>query len=122
MARKQVAADPQIDYRSDIYAAGVLAYEMLAGRPPFGGESPQRVLAAQVMTRPESLGRLRPELPPALVSAVIRCLSNGPADRRPSPGGLRRAARGTCPTRRAAVPGQPGRVLAWRTGAGATAL
>ncbi len=81
MAPEQVAADPEIDHRSDIYAAGVLAYEMLAGRPPFGGESPQRVLAAHVTTRPDSLGRLRPDLPPPLVSAVMRCLEKDPADR-----------------------------------------
>src|SRR2546425_1493747 len=117
MAPEQVAADPQIDHRSDIYAAGVLAYEMLAGRPPFGGESPQRVLAAQVMTRPESLGRLRPELPPALVSAVMRCLSKDPADRWQSADDLRRELEAIGTTSRAAWPGQPVRWFERRTAA-----
>src|SRR5213594_3280955 len=48
MAPEQAAADPHVDHRCDIYAVGTLAYEMLTGRPPFAGGTPQQLLAAQV--------------------------------------------------------------------------
>ena len=119
MAPEQVAADPQIDHRSDIYAAGVLGYEMLAGRPPFAGESPQRVLAAHVTSRPDSLARLRPEVPPALAAAVMRCLEKDPADRWQSADELRRALEGMRTTGQAGSTwrGQPARWLGGRTAA-----
>jgi serine/threonine-protein kinase len=89
MAPEQAAGDPSTDHRSDIYAAGVLAYEMLGGRPPFGGE-PARVLAAQVMHRPEPVTRVRPEVPPSLASSIMRCLEKDPARRWQSADELRR--------------------------------
>jgi serine/threonine-protein kinase len=81
MAPEQAAGDPTADHRTDIYAAGILAYEMLGGRTPFGGEPPQRVLAAQVMHRPEHVTRVRPEVPAPLASSVMRCLEKDPAKR-----------------------------------------
>ncbi|MDP9177660.1 MAG: serine/threonine protein kinase, partial [Gemmatimonadota bacterium] len=53
MAPEQAAADPDSDHRADIYAFGVMAYEMLAGHPPFHGRTPQKLLAAQMGERPE---------------------------------------------------------------------
>src|SRR5256712_2145355 len=81
MAPEQAAADPRVDHRADIYAVGVLAYEMLAGRPPFTGETPQRVLAAHVTATPPSLARYRQDIPAPLAELVMRCLAKRPEDR-----------------------------------------
>src|SRR5213592_621278 len=81
MAPEQAAADPHTDHRCDIYAVGTLAYEMLTGRPPFTGATPQHVLAAQVSERPVAVTQQRETVPPALAEAVMRCLEKNPADR-----------------------------------------
>ena len=81
MAPEQAAADPHVDHRCDIYAVGTLAYEMLTGRPPFAGGTPQQLLAAQVSEAPPPLSRYRTTVPPALAETVMRCLEKNPADR-----------------------------------------
>ncbi|MEO8139972.1 MAG: serine/threonine-protein kinase, partial [Gemmatimonadota bacterium] len=81
MAPEQATADPQIDGRVDIYALGVLAYEMLTGYPPFHGLNPQQTLAAHVTRAPSAVGERRPGLSPVLESVVMRCLEKRPADR-----------------------------------------
>jgi eukaryotic-like serine/threonine-protein kinase len=81
MAPEQVAADPHVDQRADIYAVGVMAYEMLTGGPPFPGTTPQAVFAAQVTQAPVALDVLRPGIPPLLSEAVVKCLAARPADR-----------------------------------------
>src|SRR2546426_11480590 len=81
MAPEQVAADPHTDHRCDLYAVGVLGYEMLAGRPPFAGATPQQVLAAQVTRMPERVTLHRPAVPPTLEDMIMRCLEKAPADR-----------------------------------------
>jgi formylglycine-generating enzyme required for sulfatase activity/dienelactone hydrolase len=80
MAPEQAAADPVVDARADIYAVGVLAYEMLAGAPPFTG-STQAVLAAQITAVPPPIASVRPDVPPALANAVMKCLEKDPASR-----------------------------------------
>src|SRR6184192_4669787 len=81
MAPEQAAADPHLDHRVDIYAVGVLAYELLTGRPPFVGLTPQEVLAAHVTQAPEPVERHRPALAPALSQVVMRCIAKRAADR-----------------------------------------
>jgi eukaryotic-like serine/threonine-protein kinase len=81
MAPEQVAADPEADHRADVYALGVLAYEMIAGRPPFSGNSPQEVLAVHATRAPEPVARSRPNMSPELAALVMRCLEHHPADR-----------------------------------------
>jgi eukaryotic-like serine/threonine-protein kinase len=81
MAPEQATADPSIDHRADIYALGVLGYELVVGRTPFVGRTAQEVLAAQVTQHPASLCSQRPACPPSLESVIMRCLEKRPADR-----------------------------------------
>src|SRR4051812_42032002 len=81
MAPEQATADPHVDHRADIYAVGALAYEMLTGRPPFIGGSPQAVLAAQVTQQAEPITRYRSSVPQSLAALIMRCLEKRPADR-----------------------------------------
>src|SRR2546425_5924669 len=80
MAPEQAAGDPNVDHRADLYAVGALGYELLAGRPPFGGLSPQGILAAQVTTTPDPVTQHRDTVPPALAALIMRCLAKHPAD------------------------------------------
>ena len=81
MSPEQASADPHTDRRTDIYALGAMAYEMLAGRPPFVAPTPQEVLAAHVTKTPEPVERLRTATPPALAALVMKCLAKMPSDR-----------------------------------------
>src|SRR5881398_4086499 len=81
MAPEQAAGDPNADHRADLYAVGVLGYELLAGRTPFGGLSPQGMLAAQVTATPDPVTQHRDSVPPALAALIMRCLAKHPADR-----------------------------------------
>lgn len=81
MAPEQAAADPNTDHRADIYAVGVLAYELLTGHPPFQGSSPQQVLAAHATLPPQRIVPLRPSVPQPLEDLVMRCLEKHAADR-----------------------------------------
>ena len=91
MAPEQAAADPHTDHRADIYALGVLGYEILTGQPPFTAPTAQAVVAAHLTQAPTPLAVLRPSVPPALASLVMRCLEKRPADRWQSAGELLQA-------------------------------
>ncbi len=88
MPPEQMTADPHLDHRVDIYAAGVMAYEMLTGTQPFPGATPQALFAAQVAHQPTRPDALRQGIPPALSQAILRCLTPRPADRWQSAGDL----------------------------------
>jgi serine/threonine protein kinase len=81
MAPEQAAADPATDSRADIYSLGAMAYEMLAGHPPFAGRGLQATMAAHATEAPTPLVSLRPAAPPQLADLVMRCLAKRPADR-----------------------------------------
>ena len=81
MAPEQLAADPAADHRIDIYAVGLLAYELLSGQAPFVGTSPQQTMAAQLTRIPESLDTIRADVPPPLAAVIMRCLEKLPEHR-----------------------------------------
>ncbi|MEO7996199.1 MAG: serine/threonine-protein kinase [Gemmatimonadaceae bacterium] len=81
MSPEQASADPIVDRRADVYAFGVLAYELLTGQTPFSGRTPQGMLAAHVTEPPEPIQKRRPSLPSGLSALVMRCLEKRPADR-----------------------------------------
>jgi eukaryotic-like serine/threonine-protein kinase len=82
MAPEQAAGDPNADHRADIYAFGVMAYEMLAGQAPFHGLTPQKLLAAHMAERPKPVSDVRADIPAAMSELIMRCLEKE-ADRRP---------------------------------------
>ncbi len=74
------AAGEEVDGRSDLYALGIVLYEMLTGMPPFTG--PNRVVVSKHMTeRPTPVGRMRSDCPASLSDAVSRALEKLPGDR-----------------------------------------
>ncbi|MDA1080259.1 MAG: serine/threonine-protein kinase [Gemmatimonadetes bacterium] len=81
MAPEQLAGDPAADHRIDLYAVGLLAYELLAGETPFTGDSPQEALAAQLTRAPAPLDKVRRDVPPAFSALIMRCLAKRPEDR-----------------------------------------
>ncbi len=83
MAPEQAVADPSADHRVDLYAFGVMAYEMLTGQPPFHGRTPQALLTAHLVEAPVHLRERLPALPGPLADLVMQCLEKDPA-RRPA--------------------------------------
>jgi Tol biopolymer transport system component len=81
MSPEQAAADSHIDHRADIYAVGVVAYELLTGRTPFLGTTPQMILSAHITDTPEPVTKYRESVPPALEQLVMKCLEKKAADR-----------------------------------------
>lgn len=81
MAPEQIAADPSLSVKADVYSFGALAYELLAGRPVFGLLSPRAVMAAHIAKAPEPIERSRPDAPRDLTGLVMQCLAKEPSER-----------------------------------------
>jgi serine/threonine protein kinase/TolB-like protein len=81
MSPEQVMNTPDLDGRCDLYALGCMLFEMLAGRTPFIGISPQELADQQLNATPPAITSLRPMVPPELANILNRCLAKTPADR-----------------------------------------
>ena len=84
MAPEQIAADPDVDHRADLYSLGCVAYEMLVGEPPFAGLGPTAVLRAHLIQNPGLVADRRGDVPDVLCNLIARCLAKDPANRPPS--------------------------------------
>ena len=81
MAPEQSLGGTDVDHRADIYSLGVVGHEMLAGSPPFKGETTQAILAANLTQAPPRLDYLRDDIPVPLSRAIEKALKKDPADR-----------------------------------------
>jgi serine/threonine protein kinase len=69
---------------SDQYSLGIVAYEMLSGKPPFAGETIMEIMKAHFFDAPPPISEVRPDCPPALAAAVMRMLEKKAENRWPT--------------------------------------
>jgi tRNA A-37 threonylcarbamoyl transferase component Bud32 len=81
MAPEQVRASREVDGRADIYALGVMAYQMLTGHLPFSGDSPGQIMLAHLQKPAPDPRTLAPDLPENAALALLKALAKNPADR-----------------------------------------
>lgn len=81
MSPEQAAGESRVDERADIYALGLVWFEMLAGLHPFHALQPAQLMAAQVSRPVDPVRTLRAGVPEAIEALVARCLEKHPADR-----------------------------------------
>ncbi|MCL2120036.1 MAG: hypothetical protein FWH27_16590, partial [Planctomycetaceae bacterium] len=80
MSPEQAEAKP-LDHRSDIYSLGITGYHMLAGHPPFRGDTALSVALQHLKKEAEMLETVRPDIPPAMARIVHRMMAKSPGDR-----------------------------------------
>jgi serine/threonine protein kinase/tetratricopeptide (TPR) repeat protein len=81
MSPEQATADQNVDGASDIYSLGCVVFEMLAGEPPFLGDSPRATMVRHVMETPRPVRSLRPDVPAPVERAVAKALAKRPNER-----------------------------------------
>jgi eukaryotic-like serine/threonine-protein kinase len=95
MAPEQAAGDPDVDFRADLYAFGVMAYELLAGQHPFAGKRNMHALVAAHLTeQPKPLTTHIADVTTSLSTIVMQCLGKDPAERPESASAIVRALDG----------------------------
>jgi beta-lactam-binding protein with PASTA domain/predicted Ser/Thr protein kinase len=80
LSPEQAQGQP-VDARSDLYSLGCVLYELLAGRPPFTGDTPVAIAYKQVNETPVPPSAHNPDVPPRLDAVVMKCLAKNPANR-----------------------------------------
>jgi len=91
MSPEQAMGDRAVDARADIYALGIVGYQMLAGALPHQAANTPSMLMKHIAERPRPLGEVRPDLPANLVYAIERAMAKGRDDRWPDAGAFRDA-------------------------------
>ncbi|MGH7585591.1 MAG: serine/threonine-protein kinase, partial [Gemmatimonadales bacterium] len=81
MSPEQAMGERELDARSDVYSLGAMAYEMLAGEPPYTGATAQAIVAKVITEKPAPLTTRRDTVPPHVAAAIHRALAKLPADR-----------------------------------------
>ncbi len=71
----------ELDPRSDVYALGIVAFEMFTGQLPFNGRTPQEMMVARLRGTPVALRRYRPDLPVKLERVLLKAMEVKPEDR-----------------------------------------
>jgi TolB-like protein len=93
MAPEQATGRDEVDARADQYSLGCVLYEMLAGKPPFTGESAQSIVAKNMTAPRPHVGKVRSDVSTALEDVLIKAMAIDPADRYPNMGALAAALR-----------------------------
>jgi serine/threonine protein kinase len=88
LAPEVIAGRSRPDIRADIYALGVVLYQMLAGEVPFVADTPWQMMQAHVHDPPPNIATVRPDVPRWLAAIVSKCLAKDPARRFQTPGEL----------------------------------
>ncbi len=70
-----------VSFESDLYSLGTVLYELIAGKPPFTGDSPIATATKHLTDKPEKLSNFRKDIPKALENAILKLLEKRPSDR-----------------------------------------
>jgi len=119
MSPEQAMGEREVDGRADIYALGIVGYQMLAGELPFQAANTPSMLMKHLSEPPRPLLQLRPDLPANLASAIERALCKAPADRWPDAASFRDALAESAPVTLAATPAVPRPAASVMSGGGA---
>jgi tRNA A-37 threonylcarbamoyl transferase component Bud32 len=81
MSPEMAGANEELTGQSDVYSLGIVAFELLAGRPPFDSRNPIALMASHIKDAPERLRTLRPDISPEFAALIDQCLDKDPRKR-----------------------------------------